>query len=315
MTTQYQLATSLKKDELWQQLATKTILEAAQSFLDTLNPHTKRSYRCSFNKIFELLNDKNLLSPSMTLQTFSMCNMENLLDCIRANLIGSESTKQHRAAAFIALTNYLARKTQGMIKSAVPVKGGRNATFRKVRDKADTEALTHEEYIRFINALKIISFRDYLIAKAIMQGAKRVSEVLSAKIGQIDWSKNLITYKQSKASEIERFTKIYYTDQFMDELRHYLYDRTEGHIFLSRNHRPISQPHIYRVFRYAAVQAGLTKKVHPHMLRSTCITLLMKMGYHSDDIMRVSGHVSPISVIYYDKRPDEENISQRVRFA
>jgi len=41
----------------------------------------------------------------------------------------------------------------------------------------------------------------------------------------------------------------------------------------------------------------------------------MKMGYHSDEIMRVSGHSNPVSVIYYDKREDDENITSRVRFA
>jgi len=315
MTFQYHLATSLKKDELWQQLATKTILEAAQSFLDTLTCHTKRSYRGSFNKIFELLVSRDLLSPAMTLQTFSMCNLENLLDCIRTSVSGSNSTRQHRAASFVAFTQYLARTTQGMIKPVMPMKGGNNRTFVKIRDKAETEALTHEEYSKFIATLKKLSFRDYLIAKAIMQGAKRVNEVLLAKIDQIDWEKNLIIYNQSKSRAIERITKIYYTDEFMNELRHYIYDRTDGHIFISRNNSPVSQSQIYRSFRYAGVLAGLTKQVHPHMLRSTCITLLMKMGYHSDEIMRVSGHSNPVSVIYYDKRPDEENISQRVRFA
>lgn len=313
MDQSYNVAISLKTQELWQLLSQKTILEAMKSFLERLKPHTKRSYQCSFSKIFEILGARSLLNPNMTLQTFSMCNLENLLDSIRENIIGSQSTKQNRCAAFIAFTRYLCRTTQGMIREAIPLRGGLNPTFQKIRDKADTKALTHEESSKFISSLRQISIRDYLIAKSVIQGAKRIGEVLSSQISQIDWSNSCITYKQSKSSVVENFTKIHYPEDYMRELKYYLFDRTQGYIFISRNNNPVTQPQIYRAFKLASKRAGLNVSVHPHMLRTTCITLLMKMGYHSDEIMRVSGHSNPNSVIYYDKRAEDENLTKQVK--
>jgi len=49
------------------------------------------------------------------------------------------------------------------------------------------------------------------------------------------------------------------------------------------------------------------------MLRATAITLFMKMGYHSDDIMKISGHCDAKAVLYYDKSAIEENITEQVK--
>ena len=99
----------------------------------------------------------------------------------------------------------------------------------------------------------------------------------------------------------------------MKELKHYLYERTDGYIFITRNGKKVEQSHIHRTFATASLDAGIQISVHPHMLRTTAITLLMKMGYHSDDVMKVSGHTTPSAVLYYDKTPDEENVSTKVK--
>ena len=157
-----------------------------------------------------------------------------------------------------------------------------------------------------------MSFRDYLVAKTILQGAKRVSEVLFSRIEDIDWAKNQIIFKQLKSKEIEKYTVISYPDSYMQELREYIGDRKTGIIFVTRNGKPLSQPHLYRIFASASIDAGLPFTVHPHVLRASAITYLSVQGYHADQIMKVSGHADIKLVRYYDKTPIEQNPSKDI---
>jgi integrase len=298
--------------DVWNMLSMVTIEEGVEAFLTTLKCHTKRSYRTCFKNIFQIWEEGNLISRKSSLQVFAQSNLENLLDFIHQRIPGSISTKQHRCAAFISLTKYLCRVTGRLIPVAIP-KSGIDATFQKIRTKATTKALNLEEWHKFSNELKKLSYREYLIAKAIFQGAKRCSEVLESKIENIDWEKNAIMYKQMKSHILESSTYIYYSKEYMDELKQYLGSRTTGYIFVTRNGRLISQNTLYRSFAYASNMAKMRMRVHPHMLRASAITSLIKMGYHSDQIMQISGHTNPVMVLYYDKTPIEENISKDIK--
>ena len=305
-------AVASRDEAIWKELSKISVRKAAEFFLATLKGNTQRAYRAAFNSIFELLTDSKIFDPQNSLQTLSLANLEFLLDEIRDKIPGAESTKQARAAAFIAFTRYLQRSTGGLIRKVVPKKEKSNPTFRQIRETSVTKALTRVQWMKFLTALKRTSYRDYLIAKMILQGAKRVGEVLSAQINQINWSNNQITFKQFKSKELEKFTIITYPDSFMTDLKEYLGDRKEGLIFVTRNGKPITQPHLYRSFSLAGIQVGIPFTVHPHVLRASAITYLTSQGYHADQIMRVSGHADAKLVRYYDKTPIEQNPTKDV---
>lgn len=308
----YYLEKQTNPKNIWDILAQITVEEAAESFLSQLKVHTKRSYRTALKNIFAIWEKKGIFNRKASLQTLAQCNLETLLDLIAQNITSSESTKQNRCAAFVSFTKFLCRSTRRVIHPALP-KQGANPTFQKIRKKSATGSFTLEEWGRFIQALRKISYRDYLIAKAIFQGAKRCSEVLEARIESINWEEKAIRYIQLKSHLIEDSTYIHYSQEFMNELREYLDGRTCGYIFITRTGCPLTQPHLYRSFAYASVLAKLKKRVHPHMLRASAITSLFKMGYHSDQIMQVSGHANPTMVIYYDKTPIEDNLTKEIK--
>jgi integrase len=305
-------AVANRDEALWQELSKISVLKAAEHFLSTLKGNTQRAYRAAFNSIFELFVNAKLFDPQSTLQTFSLSNLEFLLDEIRDKLAGAESTKQARAAAFIAFTRYLQRATGGLIRKVVPRKEKANPTFRQIRETSVTKALTKVQWTKFLLSLKRTSFRDYLVAKMILQGAKRVGEVLTAQLSQINWSLNQITFKQFKSKELEKFTVITYPESFMEELKEYIGDRNQGPIFVTRNGKPLTQSHLYRSFSLAGMQVGIPFTVHPHVLRASAITYLTSQGYHADEIMRVSGHADAKLVRYYDKTPIEQNPTKDV---
>jgi integrase/recombinase XerD len=304
----YSQALVLRHESLWSNLGQATILQAIEEFLGTIhNRETHRSYKRQLFRIFSLFAENGWPSFGSSLQTLALSNADNMLDLVKDRTLGTEATKQHYCATLIAFMRYLSRATAAIIRAPTPKKGGENATFRKIRDKASTHAMNQCQWSAFLRQLNLTSHRDYLVAKMILQGAKRVGEVINAEIRNIDWDKRQIRFNQEKSRGIERFTVITYPQDFLDELRTYLDGRTNGPIFLTRVGKRLSQPHLYRAFAAAGLDAGVPFTVHPHCLRATAITYLSLQGYHSDEIMRVSGHTTTTAVIYYDKRSLEQN--------
>jgi len=303
---------SNRDEAIWKELSKISLEQATEHFLSTLKGHTQRTYKAAFNSVFELFINSNLFNPQNNLQIFSLSNLEFLLDEIREKIPGTEATKQARAAAFISLTRHLQRATGGIIRKVTPSKERGKPTFRAIREKSATQALTKEQWTKFLLSLKRTSFRDYLVAKMILQGAKRVGEVLSAEIHQINWSMNQIVFKQFKSKEFEKFTVITYPKDFMKELKEYIDDRKQGPIFITKNGKALTQSHLYRAFSLAGIQAKTPFTVHPHVLRASAITYLSLQGYNADQIMKVSGHADAKLVRYYDKTPLEKNPTQDV---
>ncbi|MES2274234.1 MAG: hypothetical protein V4487_08600, partial [Chlamydiota bacterium] len=167
-------AVSSRDEAVWQGLSKISLIAAVEQFLKTLGANTQRAYRAAFNSIFTLFIEFNLFDPHSSLQTVALSNLEFLLDEIRSKIAGSEATKQARAAAFIALSRYLQRATGGMVRRVVPRRDKGNYTFKQIRETSVTKALTKIQWMQFLLSLKRISFRDYLVAKTMLQGAKRV---------------------------------------------------------------------------------------------------------------------------------------------
>lgn len=305
-------AKAQRDEAVWKELGKMTLAQAAESFLASLKGHTKRAYSAAFRAIFSLFQEHKIFDPKQNLQIFALCNLEFLLDHIREHISGTDATKQARAAGFISFTRYLQRATAGLVRTVIPNQEQTNPTFRQIRATAATQSLTKVQWTKLLFSLKRTSFRDYLVAKMILQGAKRVGEVLTAQIDQIDWTSHQITFKQFKSKEIEKATVITYPQDFMKELKEYIGDRTQGPIFITKTGKGVTQPHLYRSFSFAGSQTGIPFTVHPHVLRASAITYLSLQGYNAEQIMKISGHADAKLVRYYDKTALDRNISQEV---
>lgn len=309
----FQLDKQHVEDEVYKRMSSVTMIDAIEQYLQgKANVNTRRTYR---NHLSQLVTC-GLISPGMTLQQFAHMNTNNTLDAIK-ELDLSESTRQARAACFIGFTKYLARKTSGLVKNAVPNTTGDAKTFKKIRHKVTTKALTKAQRNKFFTQLGKISKRDLLIAKVILQGGKRKSEVLNAKIEDIEWKYGRIKFDQTKSNAIEDYTVITYPDAIMRELREYIGDRKEGYIFTTcdRQGNPtgkrIAPNQIDRNFAKAGERAKIKFRVTPHVLRATAVTFLARQGVAPSEIMKVTGHKTTTQVIAYDKTSMTTNVSQQ----
>ena len=74
------------------------------------------------------------------------------------------------------------------------------------------------------------------------------------------------------------------------ELRTYLRDRTAGPLFETRRHTPYSPRRIQQLVQETAALAGITKRVHPHLLRHSVATTLLERGMPLEQIQKFLGH-------------------------
>jgi len=174
----YREAKQFKDESVWQRLAELTVWQAVELWLVTLKRLTAKNYLAGFRRLVEL----KLVDTGMTLQQFSLVNHEAVVDTIKTQPGWSEATRQARAAAYITFTGFLQRRTQGVISKAVTNKEGNSKTFFKVREKVKTEALSQLQSRLFLQAIEAINRRDALIAKLLLQGGKRKSEVLDLRV-------------------------------------------------------------------------------------------------------------------------------------
>ena len=290
----------------WNDLQSLKLSEAAAIWLQNLeNRNTRVNYRSGLNKLFRL----RIINRSMTLAEFAQINSNVIVDRIKNQRRWSEATRQARAACFISFTKSLDRRTEGKIRQAVPEKFGIAKTFFAIREKVKTKAMDREEYQRFRAELQKINPKHRLISDVILQGIKRISEVLSLKIADIDFETGRISFRQSKTRGKIKWTVITYHPKILREIRETIGTRERGYVFIE-NRRRILRGRLNYSFAIAGARSGIEFKITPHVLRATGTTLLKGKGYPDDAIGKMTG-TSPQQVGKYDKTDIADNPSMR----
>ncbi len=293
-----------KKQKEWNSLRSAKLGAVAGMWFGTLeNKNTKMLYLQLLERLFEL----RLVTKTMSLSEFARINSNKIVDKIKNQRHYAESTKQARAACFISFTKYLSRLTDGKIKPALPVKHGTAKTFFAIRDKVKTKAMNKEEYLKFRTELGKINKLHRIISDIILQGVKRISEVLSIKIEDIDFESRKISFKQSKTRGKDKHTIITYPEYTINELKELIGSREKGFVFLN-NRNKIPRGHLNISFSIAGKMAKIDFKVSPHVLRATGITILKGMKYSNEDISKMTG-TTPTMVSKYDKTDIADNPS------
>ncbi len=303
----YEQAASAKTNLIWKKLEETSVEQAIDHWLSTLGQKTQINYRSGIKKLIEF----GWLNPLLSLQAFALVNHEGVIDHIKLFPKWAETTRQARAACYISFTGFLSRRLQGVIRKAVPSKEGTTKTFFKLYEKVKTKAMTQAQWLLFFKELEKINSRDCLIAKIILQGGKRVNEVLSLQVDQIDWEQCEVTFTQSKTRKLQQETVITYSESIMKALRAYIGER-QGHVFVTRSGKPVMINQVAVTFAKAGRAAGIPFKVSPHVLRASAVTYLRQQGFQDSDIMRVTGHSTSEMVNAYDKTSRAENASKKV---
>lgn len=297
------------------------IKDAITSWLSNLNDGTRRNYGYYMSDMIRrrIIPDLDARGNVFTVGHFNHVPHELSIDYIKKVEDWTEGTRQVRAACYISFTSYLHRITQGWFRKAEPSTLPSNKTFYNERDKCATEALSEHDVHRVLSALNQVSERDSLIVGAMLQGAKRVSEVLQVKMGQLDDEKRIIRFRQNKSGGLIKEIPITFPESYWNRLKEYIIDSApyrsddgaDSYLFVTRRGRPIHRNHVNAVLAKVSERLGMSK-VTPHQMRATWVTIAKTRGVADTEVMKVTGHTSAKMVLAYDKTSDEDNFSKNL---
>lgn len=158
---------------------------------------------------------------------------------------------------------------------------------RAKREKTLPDVLSKEE-IKQILDVTAKDLRFFCVFSILYSAGLRISELLNLKPGDISESRFMIRVRQGKGRK-DRYTLL--SKPLMKKLAEYnrLY-RPKVWFFERRPGEPFTESIISKRLKAAALEAGITKRIYPHLLRHSFATHLLEQGTDIKIVKELMGH-------------------------
>lgn len=196
---------------------------------------------------------------------------EGLQEVIRAT---EKLWRRHRLT--YDQTRYVAKCARQTLKIERPAKRARTI-----------ERLSRDEERRLIESAYRQPGTRGLMVKALLQTGARVSEFINIRVEDVYFEEQEILIRQGKGGKSRSVPIL---PSLAQELRTHLKGRAVGYLFETNRHAGFSARRVQQLVREIAAQAGITKKVSPHILRHSVATTLLEQGMPLEQIQKFLGH-------------------------
>ncbi|RAP36109.1 integrase [Candidatus Marinamargulisbacteria bacterium SCGC AAA071-K20] len=142
-----------------------------------------------------------------------------------------------------------------------------------------------------------------LLVKTLFFTGTRISEFVDLKIEDFFFDEEIVVVKNGKGNK-QRTIPI--TNALAQEVQTHIGDRQTGYLFESRLHNKYSPRRIQQIVKALAKDSGITKKVHPHLLRHSIATYLLEHGMPLEQIQIFLGHERIENTRIYAKNSTEQ---------
>lgn len=158
---------------------------------------------------------------------------------------------------------------------------------RAKREKTLPDVLSKEE-IKKILDVTAKDLRFFCMFSILYSAGLRISELLNLKPGDISESRSMIRVRQGKGRK-DRYTLL--SKPLVKKLVEYnrLY-RPKVWFFEHRPDEPFTESIISKRLKAAALEAGITKRIYPHLLRHSFATHLLEQGTDIKIVKELMGH-------------------------
>lgn len=167
--------------------------------------------------------------------------------------------------------------------------------------------LTNEEINKMLDCIDKSTFHGYrnaLMIEVLYSCGLRISELLNLKKTDVFWKKEYI--KVLGKGNKERLVPIgksalehlgYFINNHRSKLK--IDNKNKNLIFLNHYGRQLTRQHAFQMIKDAALAAGIKKNIHPHTLRHSFATELIKGGANLIAVKDMMGHESVVSTQIY----------------
>lgn len=170
------------------------------------------------------------------------------------------------------------------------------------------EILTREEALKLLsepNKRTPTGLRNRLILQLMYRAGLRVGEIVALAPKDIDYQEGILRVFRGKGAKDRT---LYLHEHTVDLLRLWEARRPQGsrYLFCTLQGKALSDRYIRAMVRRYGQRAGLTKRVHPHMLRHSFATELLQEGYNIREVQKLLGHSDLSSTMLYTHIFDSE---------
>jgi integrase/recombinase XerD len=162
------------------------------------------------------------------------------------------------------------------------------------------ELLTDEEFVAFYEAVWHARQPTHMVMiKLLVFTGVRNAELANVCLRDIDLDHCQLRIEQGKG---KRDRYVLFPQSFRGELAHYLESQKKKgatYLFESNRLQPYSTRRIRQIIKQYAIEAGIEKRVYPHLFRHQIITYLTKQGIISPKLQLLSGHAEEKSLAIY----------------
>lgn len=210
----------------------------------------------------------------------------------------SKSTVQRNAAVLNSFARYL---VYDGITDKMPILDPLPA-----KDKILPQIMTEGEIQRLINCCEDgtpIGKRDRAAIELAYGTGMRASELCSLRLKDIDRSGGLIFTRGKGDKErcvpyVGGVRKV--VDEYIDEHRPKLDKNREPWLLLTKSGKKMKREFLWRLLRKRGAQAGISSsRLHPHVLRHTFATHLLRKGMDQRTLQELLGHSSILTTEKY----------------
>jgi integrase/recombinase XerD len=147
--------------------------------------------------------------------------------------------------------------------------------------------LTRPELEQLVgHAYRVRGDRGLLIRALVLTGC-RVSEFVALDVEDFSHADATVTVRRGKGDK-DRVVPI--LPALADQLRVYLGYRGRGPLFINAKGGRFSQRSVQQIVKRLAADAGIDKRVYPHLMRHTVAQLLLEGGMPLEQVQRFLGH-------------------------
>lgn len=169
----------------------------------------------------------------------------------------------------------------------------------KVRDLVSRPYLDRMEAGRFLATAEASSPRDYALVCILLLNGLRISEALEANIETMSAERGHHTLNiKGKGMKLATIPLAPRTHR---ALMAYIGDRREGPIFLGREGNRMDRAASARTIKRIARKAGIDKRLSPHSMRRSFITVALDSGVPLRDVQHGARHSDPRVTSRYDQ--------------
>lgn len=267
----------------------ETLLERFYDYLaleKSMADNTLFSYRLDLKRYSEYMQEREIV-PRDTIPASIIQDYTELLGDLglSANSIARNFSSIRALHKFMILDNITDKNPTELLETP------------RIRRKLP-EALSIEEVIQIIEAPDTDTpngARDRAMLEIIYGAGLRVSELINLRLDQVFFEEGLLRI-YGKGNK-ERLVPI--GDEALQALKMYIgrarplvakTGKSQGCIFLNRFGKPFSRMGILNIVKQHAFEAGVHKRVYPHIFRHSFATHLLENGADLRAVQEMLGH-------------------------